>query len=384
MARITKRTLDASRPQLKDYIVWDDDLKGVGLRVAPTGRKVYIIQYRTEGRQRRLTLGKANVLTASEARDMAAAKLGDVAKGEDPSGVLQEFRRSLDVNGLVDRFLAEHVDVRLSKHTQRFYHSACDNYIRPKLGSLKVTSVSRADVIQIHQAMSDKPYQANRVLAVISKMFTLAEVWEIRPDGTNPTRHVPKYKERPRERFLDPDELKRLWNVLEQRQMECLETPHVVAAFKLLILTGCRLAEIQTLKWSFIRGDAIWLPNAKTGPRKVLLSSAALEVLRDIERVAGNEHVIVGATPTGHVTDLEKPWRRIRVAAGLSEVRIHDLRHTYASIAGMAGHSLHMIGNLLGHTQAQTTMRYAHFADRSTRKALDEVDSVLKEVIQIG
>lgn len=245
-------------------------------------------------------------------------------------------------------------------------------------------AVTRPDVAELHHSLREKPYQANRVLGVLSKMFNLAEIWGLRPDNTNPTRHVPKYKEHKRERFLAPDEIDRLWRVLDQAVEDGTETLHVASAFKLLLLTGCRLSEIQKLKWTYIRDDVIWLPDAKTGPRRVLLNQTALSILRTLPRMPANPYVIIGAVDGQHVTDMQKPWRRIRKAAGLEDVRIHDLRHTYASIAAMAGHSLPMIGRLLGHTQAQTTARYAHLADDTTRRASNEVDGLFGSFLTIA
>ena len=236
---------------------------------------------------------------------------------------------------------------------------------------------ARPDIAALHHGLRDKPYQANRVLGVLSKMFNLAEVWGLRPDGSNPTRHVQKYKEHKRERYLDPDEIETLWRVLDQAVIDGTETEHVTAAFKLLLLTGCRLSEIQKSKWSWIRGNILLLPDAKTGPRRVMLSKSALDVLAAVPRLPNNPHIIAGKVEGQYATDMQKPWRRIRKGAKLDDVRIHDLRHTYASLAAAAGHSLPIIGKLLGHTQAQTTARYAHLADSVTRSAADDVDGLI-------
>ena len=211
-----------------------------------------------------------------------------------------------------------------------------------------------------------KPYQANRTLGVLSKMFSLAEVWGLRPDGSNPCRHVKRYKERNRERFLSPEETERLGDVLRQAEDEM---PSAVAAFRLLLLTGCRLSEIQFLRWEYVKDDYIELPDAKTGGRVVPLGPEARAVLAGLSRENDNPWVISGKLPGSHITDLQKPWRRIRARAGLEDVRIHDLRHSYASRALALGESLTMIGKLLGHTQVQTTARYAQLARDSIQNA---------------
>lgn len=377
MGKITKRSVDALTPKPADYFYWDTQIPGFGVRVSPKGRKTYTVQYRIGGRTKRVSLGVHGAITPDEARDLARRTLGDVSRGEDPSGLKQRERRAPNVSALCDRFIDEHVPVRCKPSTQREYKRCCDIFIRPKIGAMKIQDITRPDIAALHHGLRDKPYQANRVLGVLSKMFNLAEVWGLRPDGSNPTRHVQKYKEHKRERYLDPEEIETLWNVLDQSVQDETETPHVAGAFKLLLLTGCRLSEIQKAKWSWVRGNVLLLPDAKTGPRRVMLSQSALAVLADLPRLPGNPHIIAGAVEGQHTTDLQKPWRRIRKAAKIEDVRIHDLRHTYASLAAAAGHSLPVIGKLLGHTQAQTTARYAHLADTVTRSAADDVDGLI-------
>ncbi|MBO6796956.1 site-specific integrase [Maricaulis sp.] len=377
MAKITKRSVDALAPKATDYFEWDSLIPGFGVRVSPKGRKTYTVQYRVGGRTKRVSLGVHGAITPDEARALARQTMGEVARGEDPAGQIERDRRAPTVSSLCDRFLDEYVASRCKATTARDYRAVCKNYIRPKLGMMRVQDVVRTDIADMHHKLRDKPYQANRVLAVISKMFSQAEVWGLRPDGSNPTRHVRKYAERKRERFLSHEEIKTLWNTLDHVVSLGEVTEHVAAAYRLLLLTGCRLSEIQTLKWSYVRGEVIWLPDAKTGPRRVMLAELARKVLSDLPRVEGNPYVIVGEVEGQHAINLQKPWRRIRKEAKLEDVRIHDLRHTYASFAAMAGHSLHMIGNLLGHTQAQTTARYAHLADAVTRRASDDVGALI-------
>lgn len=377
MPKITKRSVDVLAPKASDYFFWDTQMPGFGVRVSPKGRKTYTVQYRRGGRTKRVSLGLHGAITPDEARGLAQQTLAQVAQGKDPAGERERDRRAPNVNALCDRFLDEYAAARCKPTTQRDYRAACANYVRPHLGTMKVQDVTRTDVAQLHHKLRDKPYQANRVLAVVSKMFNLAEVWGLRPDGSNPTRHVQKFSEKRRERFLSPEEMQTLWATLDRMVEEGDVSIHVAGAFKLLLLTGCRLSEIQTLKWSYVRGNTIWLPDAKTGPRRVMLSKSASQVLADLPCVEDNPFVVVGTVEGQHAINLQKPWRRIRKEAGLDDVRIHDLRHTYASLAAMAGHSLHMIGNLLGHTQAQTTARYAHLADAVTRNAADDVDALI-------
>jgi integrase len=249
--------------------------------------------------------------------------------------------------------------------------------IIPALGNHRVTEVTRADVAKIHHDLRHIPYDANRSLEIISKMFNLAEMWGLRPDGSNPRKHIRKYPEEKRERFLSPAELKRVGEVLREMESEGVELASAVAATRLLILTGCRLSEIMTLQWDHVDvpGKALRLPDSKTGAKVVHLGQPAIELLDKIERVEKNPWVIVGTKPGARLTDLQPFWQRVRARAGLKDVRIHDLRHTFASTAVAAGQGLPMIGKLLGHTQVQTTARYAHLAAEPVKAAAELVAS---------
>jgi integrase len=231
--------------------------------------------------------------------------------------------------------------------------------------------------------MRGTPGAANRTLALLSKLFNLAEKWGLRPDGSNPCRHVEKYRERKIERFLSSEELARLGAALREAERTQIELPSVIAAIRLLLLTGCRLSEILTLRWQDVDIDhqVLRLPESKTGKKVVYLASPALEVFAKAERVDGNPHVIVGKRPRAHLVNLQKPWRRIRAMAGLRDVRIHDLRHSFASMAAAGGLSLPLIGALLGHSQPQTTQRYAHLTADPIRRAADITSSSIAEAI---
>ena len=221
---------------------------------------------------------------------------------------------------------------------------------------MAVSEVQRGHITDLHHKHRNTPYQANRILEVVRKMFNLAEAWGLREDGSNPCRHVQKYKEKKRERFLTEAEFHRLGQVLNEIAAEGPEHLASVAAIRLLMLTGCRLNEIQTLRWEDIDLEAaeLRLRDTKTGARMVPLSTAAVSVLSALPRKEDNPWVIAGKKPGAHLTDIQKPWRRIRSRAELDDVRIHDLRHSFASRALALGESLPMIGKLLGHTQVQT------------------------------
>jgi integrase len=223
------------------------------------------------------------------------------------------------------------------------------------------------------------PYDANRCIEIVSKMFNLAEMWGLRPDGTNPRKHIRKYPEEKRERFLSIAELKRVGEVLREIEDEGIELRSAVVAVRLLVLTGCRLSEIMRLKWDYVdfNAGALRLPDSKTGAKTVHLGRHALEVLEAAPRAEANPWVITGTIPGAPLHDLQPFWQRVRARAGLKDVRIHDLRHTFASAAVGSGQGLPMIGKLLGHTQVQTTARYAHLADEPIKIAADQVSSTL-------
>lgn len=381
MPKLTKRTIDALTPDQTDRLVFDEEIPRFGIRVMRSGVKSYLIQYRKDGHTRRYTFGKHGLLTPHQAREQARQLLAAVERGEDPSLARQERRAAPTVAELCERFLSDHVPHRCKPTTQREYRRAVELFIKPKIGGMKAADVQRRHVAELHHDLRHIPYQANRTLGVLSKLFNLAEVWGVRPDGSNPCRHVQKYKEEKRERFLSAEELARLGRVLREAEREGSQPLFAVAAFRLLLLTGCRLREIQTLKWEYVQGSAIELPDSKTGAKRVALGRAALDVLAAIPRQPDNPHVIVGKLPGSHLSDLERPWRRIRARAGLSDVRIHDLRHTYASRAVGLGESLPMIGKLLGHNQVQTTARYAHLAHDPVRSAADRISAEIARAL---
>lgn len=381
MAKLSKRAVDALEPAAKDYFVWDSQIAGFGLRVMPSGAKTYQAQYRKGGRTRRVSVGRHGKITVDEARKLAKEIMGQVAKGENPAEDISQHRKAPSVAALCERFFDAHAKERCKPSTQKEYRRAIDLFIVPAIGSFKVVDVERRDIAELHHKFRDKPYQANRTLGVLSKMFNLAEIWGLRPDGSNPCRHVPKYREIKRERYLNQNELQRLGRVLSELECEGTETPFVVAAFRLLILTGCRLGEIQTLKWCYITDTGMELPDTKTGARRIPLPQPARDVLSHLPRTPGNPFVIEGKLTGQYATDLQHPWQRIRARAGLADARIHDLRHTYASNAVSSGMPIQMVGRLLGHSQIQTTMRYAHLADDPVRQAAEENAARLGSIV---
>ena len=377
MPRLTKRVIEAAEIQAAEHFIWDDSLPGFGVRVLPSGRKGYIVQYRAGRRSRRMSLGPSTVLTCEQARTRAITIIAAARGGDDPAARRDTDRRTATVKELADRFDKEHVSLRIKESTAKGYRRLLQLTILPALGRHRVTEVTRADIAKLHHDLRHIPYEANRCLEVISKMFSLAEMWGLRPDGSNPRKHIKKYAEEKRERFLSPVELKRVGEVLREMEREGIELPSAIAATRLLILTGCRLNEIMTLQWEHVDlpGKALRLLDSKTGAKVVHLGQPAIDVLEKIARVETNPWVIVGTLPGARLTDLQPFWQRVRARAGLNDVRIHDLRHTFASTAVTSGQGLPMIGKLLGHTQVQTTARYAHLASATIKTAASDVSA---------
>lgn len=383
MPKLTKRIVDAAEIRATEYFIWDDDIPGFGLRVLPSKRKSYIVQYRAGRRSRRMSLGLSTVLTCEQARTRAIAIIAAAKNGEDPAAKRDADRQAITVKELAERFDKEHIAVRVKESTAKGYRRMLERVIVPALGRHRVTEVTRADIAKIHHDLRHIPYDANRCLEIISRMFSLAEMWGLRPEGTNPRKHIKKYPEEKRERFLSAAELRRVGEVLREMENEGIELPSAIAAVRLLILTGCRLGEIMTLKWEYVdfAGKALRLPDSKTGAKVVHLGQPAIDVLEKIERVEKNPWVIVGTKPGARLSDLQPFWQRVRARAGLKDVRIHDLRHTFASTAVAAGQGLPMIGKLLGHTQVQTTARYAHLAADPVKEAANQVSGSIASMI---
>lgn len=375
--KLTKVRVDAIKSAKSEKLVWDSELIGFGLRVSPKGRTTFFVQYRSGGRTRRAKIGVMGQVTPDQTRLKARELLGEVATGNDPAEVRRKRRLTPTVSQICDQFLEEHVSARLKPATERGYRSIIRSGIKPALGAMKVSDVTRADIIVLHRKYREKPYQGNRILSVLSKLFNLAELWGYRTEGSNPCRLVQKYKEQRKERFLSDEELSRLSQVLNEVEASGEESPFVTAVFRMLILTGCRCSEIQYLKWDYITSKHLELPDTKTGKRSIPLPDAAKAVLNALPRSPVNPYVFQGAIEGEAIAYLRKPWRRIRKKAGLEGVRIHDLRHTYASKAIENGMSLVMVGQLLGHTQHQTTLRYAHLADGPARRAANQIASAL-------
>ena len=377
---ISKRTVDGLSVEDKDAVFWDRELPGFGVRVYPSGSKVFVVQTRTGGKSKRITLGRHGVLTADKARKKAAETLAMLKSGQDPQA---KPASTVTVKELVARYFREHVEHHCKASTAKAYRRLVDRFILPAYGHLPVDKVERDDIAELHHALGDVPCQANRVLEIGGKLFNLAEEWKLRTGG-NPCKFVRKYREQRRERFLTDEEFRRLGDVLNAVEADGSLPIYAAAAIRLLMLTGCRRNEIVTLEWKNVdlEGGEIRLADSKTGPRMVPLSPAAARVLRELPRIEGNPWVIPGFRPGRHLADLNHYWDRVRESADLTDVRLHDIRHSFASRALALGESLSMIGRLLGHSKIDTTSRYAHLARDSIKASSARIaDSIGADIL---
>jgi integrase len=407
--RITKRLVDALETTGEEYFVWDADLAGFGVRVRASGATSYIVQYRAgAGRSaptKRLTIGSLRKHTPDQARDLARKALGSVAHGRDPAADKTRDRRTPTVAVVAERFLTEHVKAKRKPTTHALYEWHLGSLIGPELGTKKVTAVTRSDVAQLHRKLgATTAPTANRVVATLSSFYSFCGKIGIVPEGFNPAKGIEKFRETSRERFLTSEELQRLgsalrdaetigvpWDVDEdhpnakhvpKKNRRTVIEPHAAGAIRLLLFTGCRLREILHLKWQHVdfgRG-LLFLPDSKTGKKTVVLNAPALAVLRELTHAS--DYVIAGDDPKQPRSDIKRPWSLVIRHAGLAGLRIHDLRHSFASIGAAGGLGLPIVGKLLGHANASTTARYAHLDADPLRRASDRIGSVIAAALE--
>ena len=371
---LTKRIVDRLAADGKDAVFWDRDLPGFGIRVYSTGRKVYVVQARNNGKSMRATVGRHGDIAPDEARKEAAKLLARIKAGQPL--VEPEPEPPPTVADLAERYEREYVAMHCKPNTVKHYGLMLRKHIVPGLGELPVSEVERKDILAFQFGLSHLPTVANRCVDILVKMFNMADLWEMRPPGRNPCRSVRRYKVDPhKERFLAPEELARLGRTLDIAPSKRLASRHAAAAIRLLVLTGCRRNEILGLAWDDLDFEAgeMRLADSKAGPRIVPMPPAAAEVLAELPRTPDNRWVFPGRKKGTHQTNINDSWDRIRRHARLDGVRLHDLRHSFASRALALGESLSMIGELLGHRKIETTARYAHLARESVRASTAKV-----------
>ncbi len=377
MAKLTIRTVEALKPGDRERFVWDGEMRGFGLRVLPTGIKTFVVQYRTgANRQRRMVLGRYGILSPEEARREAREALALVARGKDPAAEREKIRESGTVAKLCERYITEHAKPFKKASSAGADRQLIESNIKPNLGSTPVSAVTRADILKARHALRSTPIAANRTLALLSKMFNLAEAWGLRPDGSNPCRHVERFQENERRRFFGPDELSQLGAALAEAERTATTHPGAIAALRLLSLTGCRLSEVLRLRWDEVDFEAkcLRLPDAKAGARSVPLGSAAIVLLIDLQ--GANDPYVIQGMKRGQplsIWCMERAWQRLRDKAGLKDARIHDLRHTVATMAAASGLNAFAVRDLLGHKTLAMANRYVKRVTDPLQEAADGV-----------
>jgi len=410
--KLTKRFVDSVKPSSRDVLLWDDELARFGLRVKPSGAMTYVVQYRNRaGRTRRLALGRVGVLTPEEARRRAVKALLNVADGQDPSADRQAERGDLTIAHLVENYLAEGPASRPAKKASSWSSDASNlrRHVIPLLGRKMLSSLTREDIQRFQRDVTEGktkadlktrlrgraiikggPAAAARATVVLSAMLQWATDRKLRPD--NPGKGVKLNKPTKRERLLSSAELARLGEAFTKAESQGLNRESL-GVLRLLILTGARRNEIASLRWEHVdfERQALRLPDSKTGAKIVPLGAPALAVLSTISRKKASPWVFPATRGKGHHIGMPRIWRKLRDAARLKDVRIHDLRHGFASIAVAEGSSLYLVGKVLGHTQAETTQRYAHLqldpvravADRTARKIAGALEGKKGKVIKM-
>lgn len=366
MPKLTKRLVDSAKhPATGQVFLRDDELRGFAVRITP-GSKSFIVEREIHGRVRRMTIGRYGVQTVEQARDRAREKIGEIAAGKDPVEELRQRRKSITFGELEKLYLDRHAvhkksiadDVGMLKKWLAEW--------RPR----RLNTITRADVTTKHAEMGAAGHKtrANRMVALVRTMFNLALDWGHHP-GPNPASRIKFFKEVKRDRFVRPDELPRLWQALQNEP-----NPYVRGAFFIALLTGARRSEVLGMKWEDLDlAQGLWrIPDTKAGrPHTLPLPRLVVDELLKLPRLDGNPHVFCGRWGRKNLNNVSKPWRRIRNEAGISDVRIHDLRRTLGSWLVAAGASLPLIGKALNHSQPATTAIYARLQLDPVREALE-------------
>lgn len=403
--KLTKTVVHSLPARDKVYIVYDDTLLGFGVRVTPNGARSWIVEYRPHGGgrgvgKRRITLGSITVLTPDQAREAAGDVLAKVRFGQDTPHDRAARRASPLLSELIDEFMREEVRPIRKPRTAELYELYFRRHVTPALGTKRAREVTAADVAKLHRKVGAKAQvTANRMVALISGLYSWAARTGRVPDDVRPARGITKFREQGRERFLSGEEIGRLGDALREAETVGLPwvvdetnpkakhvrkdnritqvSPFATAAIRLLLLTGCRLREILNLRWEEYDRERgmLLLPDSKTGRKPIILSGAAIAVLDAIPNAG--DYVIAGKNAEQARRDLKRPWDAIRQRANLGPLRLHDLRHTFGATGAGDNLGLPVIGKLLGHKNVETTMRYAHLAAGPLKIAADAVASKL-------
>jgi integrase len=355
-----------NQPAPRKDIRWDDSLPGFGVRIYPSEKKAFVFSYRFNNRKRLLTIGSTNVLTLKKARQLVKKYSISLIDGIDPLEVRQSTRRGTKVGDLCQYYLDNYaVQKKSYKEDQR----RINKFVLPKWKNINVSAITKANIASLHHNIGkDAPYEANRVLSLIRRLFNLSYQWGFLDDQKiNPAVGHPMFKETKRDRWLNQAELQRLAKTINNAD------PYINSAIWLYLLTGCRKQELLSAKWSDIDEGQMELkiPETKNSkPHYIPLSKQAMDILNNTPKLDDNPFIF--PRNDSHLTTIQRPWEKIRIEAGIPDVRLHDLRRTVGSMLAQNGNSLHLIGRVLNHSNQATTAIYAKFAQDHVRAALDK------------
>lgn len=412
--RLTKSRVEAIEPAARDRLLWDAEITGFGVKITPRGARVYLLQYSRGNHSRRVTIGRHGIggLTADQARKQALILRGIISSGGDPAAERAHERSIPTMQALAERYMAEHAWPKKKARSADGDRRLIDCHIVPLLGDRRVSDIARPDLrrfmndvaagktrldqktgLRGRRIVRGGKGAANRCLTLLSKMFALAEDWGYRRPGDNPARGVERFDEasgRDRARYLSEAQLARLGDALIVA--ETADPRHRVPAdiIRLLVLTGARMGEITGLRRERIdleRG-LVRLADSKTGPKPLILSAPACQLLAGLLQQGPQEgYLFPGPRPArrGEIRPfggLKRFWASVRAAAQLGDTRIHDLRHTHASVGVAVTASLPIVGKLLGHSQASTTERYSHLSDDPVRAAANAIGNRIQGALR--
>lgn len=379
--KLTERAVASLKPAAQDVFAWDEALPGFGVRLKPTGVAAYVIQYRNADHvSKRYTLGKTTELRLEAARQRAArllAQVKDERAAADPAADRKERRHAATVADLCERFLTDHAEQHSKPSYLKQQRRMIETKIKPELGSLPIRALSRANIQALHLGMRSTPYEANRVLALLSVILKLAEHWKLRDEGTNPARGIQKYREKRRERLLTDAEVARIYQAMGEAERTRTLPDSALLAIRLLFGTACRAGEILGLQWSFVDHDnseLVW-PDSKTGHMRKPLTSETAALLAQAAKVVGNPFVCADTGTNGlKLPALERVWRRLLKMAEVEHCGLHAIRHRSATdIANNPDIPMHVGMRLTGHKTATTYLRYLHSHAEQARKAAEKV-----------
>ena len=382
--KLTKRNIELlmyGKQDGKQDIHWDDTLPGFGLRVYPSGKKSFVITYRRAGRKHIMVVGQYGRLTVQQARAAAKKQFASLTIGNgDPMEERKREQRGNTVADLCRVYLSDYA--KPHKKSWRDDERRINKRVLPAWRNMKVTALKKADIYELHRRIGlDHPYEANRVVELLSKMLALAKDWGmLGSTAENPAHGIRAYREEKRDRWVTPEELPALAAAIDKEK-----NAHARYALWLYLLTGVRKQELLKARWTDVdwQRKELCLPETKSGrTHYVPLSAPAMTILSRIPRFDGNPFIIVGRNPKSHLVNIDKPWKRVRTAAGVEDVRLHDLRRTVGSWMAQQGNSLHLIGRVLNHADVKTTQVYARLGEDQARNALEQHGELLMQRIK--